>query len=169
MNRRHLLRSSAFAGTWSLMSPFAKAQGANGKLRVVVIGVKGRGSSHINGVLSHPKATLVGLCDIDQDQLGRRVQDLEKRKKATGLKTYTDYRKVCEDPDVDAITIATCNHTHTLISLTAAANGKHVYVEKPVSHNIWEGQKTRRRPKKIRRHHLPRIPETLRRTMAGSL
>jgi len=141
MNRRHLLRSSAFAGTYSLLSPFASAAGINGELRVVVIGVKGRGSSHINATLSHKKARLVGLCDIDSDQLDRRVNELEKRGKAKNLKKYSDYRKVCEDPDVDAICIATTNHTHTVMALTAAANGKHAYTEKPVSHNVWEGQK----------------------------
>jgi len=141
MNRRNLLRSSLYAGTFSLLAPHARAAGANGELRVVVIGVKGRGGSHIGGVLSHKKARLVGLCDIDTDQLDRKKKELEKRSKLTGLKTYTDYRKVCQDPDVDAVCIATCNHTHTLIALSAAAQGKHVYVEKPVSHNIWEGEK----------------------------
>jgi len=141
MNRRHLLRSSTFAGTYSLLSPLAHAAGVNGELRVVVIGVKGRGASHINAVLSHQKARLVGLCDIDSDQLDRKVAELSKRSKLSGLKTYSDYRKVCEDPDVDAVCIATCNHTHAVIALTAAAAGKHAYTEKPISHNVWEGQK----------------------------
>ena len=141
MNRRNLLRSSLYAGTFSLLAPHARAAGANGELRVVVIGVKGRGSSHISGVVSHKNARLVGLCDIDTDQLDRRKKELSKRHKITGLKTYTDFRKVCEDPEVDAITVATCNHTHALIALTAAAQGKHVYLEKPVSHNVWEGER----------------------------
>ena len=109
MNRRKLLRSSAFAGPYSLLSPFAKAVGSNGELRVVVIGVKGRGSNHINAVISHKKARLVGLCDIDSDQLKRRVVEMEKRHKITGLKTYSDYRKVSEDKNVDAVCIATTN------------------------------------------------------------
>ncbi|MDB4541314.1 Gfo/Idh/MocA family oxidoreductase [Akkermansiaceae bacterium] len=141
MNRRHLFRSSLYAGTFSLLAPHARAAGANGELRVVVIGIKGRGGSHIAGVVSHKKARLVGLCDIDSDQLERRKKELGKRHEITGLKTYADFRKVCEDPEVDAICVATCNHTHALIALTAAANGKHVYLEKPVSHNVWEGQK----------------------------
>lgn len=141
MNRRHLLRSSLYAGTFSLLAPHARAAGANGELRVVVIGIKGRGGSHISGIVSHQKARLVGLCDIDSEQLERRKKELDKRHKITVLKTYTDFREVCEDPEVDAITIATCNHTHALIALTAAAHGKHVYLEKPVSHNVWEGEK----------------------------
>ncbi len=135
MNRRHLLRSSTFAGTWSLLAPFARAQGANEELRVVVIGVRGRGGKHLASVVSHPKARLVGMCDVDEGQLEKRL------KKYAKVKTYTDYRKVCEDPEVDAITVATCNHTHALIALTAAANGKHVFLEKPISHNIMEGEK----------------------------
>lgn len=141
MKRRHLLRSSLYAGTFSLLAPHARAQGANGRLRVVVIGIKGRGGSHIGAVVSHKNAELVGLCDIDTDQLDRRKKELSKRHQLDNLKTYTDYRKVCEDKEVDAVCIATCNHTHSLIALCAAASGKHVYLEKPVSHNVWEGEK----------------------------
>ena len=69
--------------------------------------------------------------------LARGVESLKK--KNLEVKTYTDYRKLVEDKDIDAVTIATPNHTHTLIALTALAAGKHVYVEKPVCHNIHEG------------------------------
>lgn len=163
MKRRHLLRSSAFAGTFSLLAPFARAAGANGELRVVVIGVKGRGGAHINAVLGHPKARLVGLCDVDSDQLDRKVTELGQRHKLKGLKTYKDFRKVCEDKDVDAVCIATTNHTHALIALTAAAHGKHAYLEKPVSHNVWEGQKLAEGQKKygtIITHGFQRRSET---------
>jgi predicted dehydrogenase len=61
-------------------------------------------------------------------------------KKNNTVTAYTDYRKLMLDPEVDAVTIATPNHTHTLIAMTAMAAGKHVYVEKPVCHNIWEGR-----------------------------
>lgn len=141
MNRRHLLRSSVFAGTYSLLAPHATAKGVNENLRVVVIGLNGRGNAHIKGITSHKNARLVGLCDVDTTQLERRTKELSKRDQLTSLKTWTDYRKVCEDPSVDAVCIATCNHSHSLIALTAAAHGKHVYVEKPVSHNVWEGEK----------------------------
>jgi predicted dehydrogenase len=61
-------------------------------------------------------------------------------KKGVQVQTFTDYRKLCESKEIDAVSIATPNHTHVLIALTAAAHGKHVYVEKPVSHNVWEGR-----------------------------
>jgi len=139
MKRRHFLASSAFAGTYSLLSPHARAIGANDKLRIAVVGIRSRGGSHIGSIKKHPNAVLAALCDVDASQLARYKSSLAKENIA--VETFTDYRKLCESKDIDAISIATCNHTHALIALTAAAAGKHVYVEKPVSHNIWEGRK----------------------------
>lgn len=139
MKRRHFLSTSAFAGTWSLLSPFASAQGANGDLRVAVIGLNSRGGAHIDGILSAKGARLVALCDCDSKVLARNVDKVGK--KGVKVEAFADYRKLCESKDIDAVCIATPNHTHCLIAITAAANGKHVYVEKPVSHNVWEGRK----------------------------
>jgi predicted dehydrogenase len=138
MNRRLFLHTSAFAGTWSLLSPLARAQGANDDLRVAVIGFNGRGKGHIEAATKTKGVRLVALCDCDSKVLAAAKDKLEKQ----GIKvaTYDDYRKVCEAKDIDAVVIATPNHTHALIAVTAAANGKHVYVEKPVSHNVWEGR-----------------------------
>lgn len=138
MKRRLFLSTSAFAGTWSMLSPYARAQGANGELRVAVIGLNGRGGAHIDGILKSKGARLVALCDCDSKVLAREKDKLEKA--GTKVETFSDFRKVCESKDIDAVTIATPNHTHALIAITAAANGKHVYVEKPVSHNVWEGR-----------------------------
>lgn len=139
MRRRHFLSTSAFAGTWSLLAPHARAQGANGELRVAVIGLNGRGMNHVDGILSAKGAKLVALCDCDSKVLAKAKEAAEK--KGAQVKTFDDYRKLCESKDIDAVTIATPNHTHCLIATTAAANGKHVYVEKPVSHNVWEGRR----------------------------
>ena len=139
MNRRHLLRSSAFAGTASLLAPFAHACKASGLINVAVIGLRGRGGSHMNAALAHPNVRIVALCDVDAKVLAKAKANVEKKQKGK-VTAFTDYRKVCEDKHIDAVLIATPNHTHTLISLTAAAQGKHVYVEKPVSHNIHEGR-----------------------------
>ena len=138
MNRRHFLGTSAFAGTWSLLAPRASAQGANSEIRVAVIGLNQRGMAHVSGILKAKGARLVALCDCDSKVLARAKESAEK--KGAKVSTYTDYRKLCESKDIDAITIATPNHTHALIAITSAANGKHVYVEKPVSHNVWEGR-----------------------------
>jgi predicted dehydrogenase len=138
MKRRQLLQTSVFAGTWSLLSPLARAVGANEDVRVAVIGFNSRGMGHIGDLLKAKGCRLVALCDCDETVLARAKEQLAK--KGVNVATFTDYRKLCESKDIDAVSIATPNHTHVLISLTAAANGKHVYVEKPVSHNVWEGR-----------------------------
>jgi predicted dehydrogenase len=83
--------------------------------------------------------TIAALCDVDSQVLAKRTQELAKNKlKPTG---YTDYRKVLENPDIDAVVIATPNHWHALMAIWGLQAGKDVYVEKPVSHNVWEGRK----------------------------
>ncbi len=138
MNRRHFLSTSAFAGTFSLLSPLARAQGANGDARVAIIGFNSRGKALLDQVLKAKGARVVALCDVDSAVLDKTAADLDKK----GIKVtkYDDFRKCCESKEIDAVVIATPNHTHALIASTAAANGKHVYVEKPVSHNVWEGR-----------------------------
>ena len=127
------------AGVATTTTVWSKALGANSDVRVAVIGFNSRGSGHINSLLGIKGVRLVALCDVDNKVMDKKVADLKK--KNITVKTYSDYRKCCADPEIDAITIATPNHNHTLIALEAMANGKHVYVEKPVSHNIWEGRK----------------------------
>src|SRR5438045_3418030 len=83
-------------------------------------------------------ARLVALCDVDRDILHREVKhaaDLGEQ-----VKGYTDIRKLLEDKDVDVVTFATPNHWHSLGAIWAVQAGKDVYVEKPVSHNVWEGR-----------------------------
>lgn len=139
MNRRQFTATSAFAGAWSLFSPVSRAASVNGDLRVAVIGFRSRGEQHIKDLLKSKGARLVALCDVDTDVLDKQVAKLAEA--GITVAKYTDYRKVCEAKDIDAVLIATPNHTHALIAITAAANGKHSYVEKPVSHNVWEGRK----------------------------
>lgn len=161
MKRRHFLTTSALAGTWSLLSPLARAQGANEDLRVAVIGFNSRGKALLNQVLGSKGARLVALCDADSEVLGRMADDLEK--KNIKVTKYDDYRKLCESKEIDAVIIATPNHTHALIATTAAANGKHVYVEKPVSHNVWEGRelaKVAEKYKVVIQHGFQRRSET---------
>jgi predicted dehydrogenase len=120
------------------MPTWSKAAGANGDIRVAVIGFHGRGAGHIKSLEEIPGVRIVALCDVDNNVLQKGVE--AQGKKNNTVTAYTDYRKLCADPEVDAVTIATPNHTHTLIAMTAIAAGKHVYVEKPVCHNIWEGR-----------------------------
>jgi len=138
-SRRHFLRSSlGGAASLAMLPSWSRAAGANGDVRVAVIGFNQRGEGHIQSLLKIPGVRLVALCDVDQQVIDRQVAKLAKDD--IHPTTYQDYRKLCEDPNIDAVTIATPNHNHVLIALTALAAGKHVYVEKPVSHNVWEGQ-----------------------------
>ncbi len=118
-----------------------KAAGPNDRLRVAVIGVNGRGQSHISAFLSHKKdVDLVCICDADS-KVGQA--HCEKVGKETGNtpKFVQDPREVFADPNIDAISTATPNHWHALIAIWAMQAGKDVYVEKPVSHNVSEGRR----------------------------
>ena len=79
-------------------------------------------------------ADIVAICDPDQE-----LMDMAKATLAPKAKTHTDLRKLLEDPSIDAVVIATCNHWHCLAAIWAMEAGKHVYVERPLSHTQWEG------------------------------
>jgi predicted dehydrogenase len=141
MNRRNFIRSAGFAAA-ALSLParvWAQSAGANDDIRVAVVGFKGRGGDHIKGFEGIKGVRLTALCDCDSKILAagaKRFQD-----KGREIETYTDVRKLLESKNVDAISIATPNHWHSLCSIWAIQAGKDVYVEKPVSHNVWEGRK----------------------------
>src|SRR5436305_8432045 len=108
-------------------------------IRVATIGLRGRGKDHIKEITAQPNVELVALCDVDQKVLDDRAKSLGTQ---TGKKPqlFTDYRKLLEDKSIDAISIATPNHWHTLMTIQACQAGKDVYVEKPCSHNIFEAK-----------------------------
>ena len=136
MNRRTFIQSSAIA-----MASGMTARGANDRINVAVIGVRGRGRDHITSYAKLPEARVAGICDIDQAQIERAVAFTDKLTGYKPQKTYQDIRKLLEDKDIDAVSIATCNHWHALATIWACQAGKDVYVEKPASHEIWEGRK----------------------------
>jgi predicted dehydrogenase len=144
VTRRTFLKSSGVAGAGVLLCGTAatgRVLGANDRLRIAVAGVNGRGSSHISGWLEQPNVEIAYLIDPDQNVLDRRLKGLQE--KAQGKFTcqgVTDVRQALEDKTLDAISVATPNHWHSLITIWAAQAGKHVYVEKPMSHDIAEGR-----------------------------
>ena len=148
INRRQFLASSSAAtaalGVASIISTAPgkarSATTANDEIRVACIGLRGKGGHHLNGLESVDGVKVVALCDVDESILKSRAEGLDDRSGGRKVKLFTDYRKLLEDPDVDVVSIATPNHTHSLIAVTAMAAGKDVYVEKPCSHNIWEGR-----------------------------
>lgn len=138
ISRRTLLKGTLFTGAAALL-PGSRVLGANEDIRVAVIGFNGRGMSHISDLLSAKGARLVALCDVDPAVLARGVETAKK--KGVSVKTYSDVRKLLEDKEIDAITTATPNHWHSLIGVWACQAGKDAYVEKPISHNVWEGRR----------------------------
>jgi predicted dehydrogenase len=140
LSRRAFLNSS-FAASVALSFParlWAAAPGANGDIRVAVAGFGGRGKSHIGAFSNMRGVRLVALCDVDREILERQAEQFRKRNQP--IETCTDVRKLLDDKDIDVITTATPNHWHALITVWACQAGKDVYVEKPVSHNVWEGR-----------------------------
>ncbi|MCC6698149.1 MAG: Gfo/Idh/MocA family oxidoreductase [Candidatus Hydrogenedentes bacterium] len=146
--RQFLSRSSAVIVAGTMVA--GKVFGANEKVNMAVIGFNGRGGNHIEGWRTCPNSQLVAICDVDENVhpagLKRATED-----GAATPKTYTDLRLLLEDKDVDAVSIATPNHWHTLASIWAMEAGKDVYVEKPCSHNVWEGRQLINAAKKYNR------------------
>jgi predicted dehydrogenase len=131
-------------------SSYAGILGANDRVRVAVCGVRGRGNDHIHGFSRVPGTELAALCDIDENVTQQRLLEIEKM----GLskpKSYVDVRKLLEDKEIDAISIAAPNHWHSLMAIWACQAGKDVYVEKPCSHNCFEGRQLVRAVKKYNR------------------
>ena len=140
ITRRDFIKRSAAAGVGlALASPFSRVRGANDEIRVAVVGINGRGGSHIGAFDKMDGVRLVGLCDVDRKVLERGAKPFADKNKK--VDTYVDIRKLLENKDIDAISIATTNHWHSLATVWACQAGKDVYVEKPCSHNIFEGRK----------------------------
>jgi predicted dehydrogenase len=132
MNRRSFLLQTACA---SSLRPL----GANGDIRVAVAGFRGHGRTHIRNYLKMPGVRLVALCDADRAVLDREVASLKKE--GLEVAAYQDIRKLLERKDIDAVSTATPNHWHALLTVWACQAGKDVCVEKPASYCIWEGRK----------------------------
>jgi len=142
--RRSFLKGSLAAGSALCLGDFrvsAQVLGANNRLRIAVAGVNGRGANHIDGWLEQADVELAYLIDPDRRVLGGRLEALDKklegRSKCRGV---ADVREALEDKTLDALSIATPNHWHSLMTIWGAQAGKHVYVEKPLSHDVAEGR-----------------------------
>ncbi len=148
MTRRELLENSmwatasaaALAITPKPLAAAAPKLGANEVLRVAVVGVRGRGMAHLGEFAAMKDVQVAAIVDIDEGNFEPAIK-LVERKGGKKPETHKDIRKLLEDKSIDAISIATTNHTHSLFSIWAMQAGKHVYVEKPVSHNMFEGRK----------------------------
>jgi predicted dehydrogenase len=138
--RRDFIWSSMAAGAGlAMLKPTSRVLGANNDIRLATIGVGGQGSYHTQIFSKIPGVRYVAICDTDQSHVDKCVKSFADK----GIKVdgYTDVRKLLERKDIDAITSATPNHWHALVTVWACQAGKDVYIEKPACHEIWEGRK----------------------------
>ena len=118
--------------------PFSRVRGANDDLRAAVVGINGRGRGLIGSFHGTAAVRVTALCDVDGSVLDREVKKFKDRKeKVTG---YSDYRRMLEDKSLDIVVVATPDHQHVPVSAHSIVAGKDVYVEKPMSHTIYEGR-----------------------------
>lgn len=116
-------------------------EGANDRVRIAVAGLNGRGQAHMKGWAQAPNVELAYVADPASKVLSTAMKGLTKRAEGKlTTKPVDDIRKALDDPTLDAISIATPNHWHSLMTIWGARAGKHVYVEKPMSHDIAEGR-----------------------------
>jgi len=132
-SRRTFLQTAAVAAGATLGFPaIVRGLNLNDKLNIAIIGSGGRGAANMNAVSSE---NIVALCDVNQASLDSAAEQFP------GARTVNDFRKLYDFADeFDAVVVSTCEHTHALATLPALQLGKHVYCEKPLTHNIWEAR-----------------------------
>jgi predicted dehydrogenase len=146
ISRRQFVKAAAGVAALSGIAP-ATAQGANDRIHMGVIGVGGMGSGHLSSLLKRSEADNIkveAVCDVYQRRLTRAKNECRGE-------GYLDYRRMLERKDIDAVLIATPDHWHAKISIEALEAGKHVYVEKPMTHTVEQALQLR---DTVRRHKL---------------
>ena len=144
LDRRQFLKRTALGaaglGAINLFSAqsWSQVAGANETVRLAVVGLNGKGKNHVRDFRELPGVKVVAICDVDIDIIARERAKFEED--GESVRTYLNYQTLLEQKDIDAVVIATPNHWHSLMAIWALEAGKHVYVEKPVSHNVWEGR-----------------------------
>jgi len=155
-SRRTFLRNAATGALIAAVAPStvtaqvkkpvivpASVKGVNDRIRVAVLGINGRGKNHIEeimGLTEKSNVEVAVLCDPDMNILQERAKEFET-KYGRKVAIEQDFRRTYDDKTIDAVTLATPNHWHALQTIWACQAGKDVYVEKPATHNIYEGKK----------------------------
>jgi predicted dehydrogenase len=142
--RRHFIKKSAGI---AIAAPFSlnylgmgnSWMGANDRVRIGVVGIRGMGFTHIRNYSQLENVEVAALCDVDERLFAKRLKWLEDNGKPKP-KLYRDIRDLLDDKDIDAISVATPNHWHALAGIWAAQAGKHATLEKPGTHNVFEGR-----------------------------
>lgn len=155
IDRRDFIRKSASTAAGAMVAPaFVRnlvTDSPNDRINVAVIGIggerervrgiiRGRGIVHIREYAKMPNIRVKTICDVDERLFPRVAKEVEERFGASPVKE-TDMRRILEDQEIDIVSIATPDHWHALQTVWACQAGKHVYVEKPSSHNVSEGRK----------------------------
>ena len=141
--RRSFIKKTAAAGSAVIVAPTiipSSVFGANDRIIAAVLGLNGRGKSHVKGLMVQDNVQVTTLCDPDMNILKKRQKDF-KETYGKDVTLEQDLRRVMDDKDIDVVSIASPNHWHALSVIWACQAGKDVYVEKPGTHNIWEGRK----------------------------
>lgn len=138
IDRRQVLKYGAGFGL-ALAWPNSRVLGANDDIRVGIIGVNGRGGAHISAFTGMKGVRTTAICDADPNVLDAKVNQVSDKQKIA-VKGYLDMREMFEKGDIDVMSTATPNHWHSLAGIWAIQAGKDAYVEKPISHNVWEGR-----------------------------
>ena len=144
LTRRSFVKgASAAAAAGSVLVGTSKTNwvGANDRVRLAVIGIRGQGRDHIRGYNALRDVEVATLCDIDERLFEERMVEFFDRRDRPRPKAETDLRRVLEDDSIDAISVVTPNHWHSLAGIWACQAGKDSYIEKPCSHNVFEGRK----------------------------
>lgn len=145
VTRRNFLKNTATAlagaGVVTTQQRSVRSQviGANDRIRVAIVGVKKKGVEHIKFFGETPGVEVAALCDADTFFLDREVKKLRDSK--VKVDTYVDYRDLMDHKNIDAVVLSVPDHLHGIMTVWACQAGKHVYVEKPASYDIYEGQK----------------------------
>ncbi|WP_417731288.1 Gfo/Idh/MocA family protein [Rosistilla oblonga] len=134
-SRRRFLTQAAAVTAIAASSPIKLRAAANDRLNIAFIGVGGRGGGNLNSVAKDPSVNVVALCDVNRRNLEKAASQHPK------ARTFEDFRKLYDDAnDIDAVVISTSEHTHAYATMPALRLGKHVYCEKPLTHNVYESR-----------------------------
>ncbi len=147
LNRRRFLKTSAAAASAAALGRVELVLGDDApqsrspseKLGYAVVGVNGQGNGHLGVLTQRDDVEILYICDVDESVGRKRAEEVGKKQGRTP-KFVQDFRKALEDDAVNCISTATPNHWHALVTILSLQAGKDVYVEKPASHNIWEGR-----------------------------
>jgi len=137
-NRRDFLKRSLGASLGTVAFPeIVSANSPNGKIQHAAIGVGGMGWGDVQQIGSHPEVEIVAICDVDTARMAAAA------KKFPNARRYQDWRELLdrEDNKIDSVNVSTPDHMHAPITMTAISKGKHVYCQKPLTHDVHEARR----------------------------